>query len=145
MLVQETKNKQVNKQIYKTYEVSRRKETQECWREKDVSEDLSEEVTLSPDWKDKETTSYEQRKEGWTFQETALAKSLSRNNLSTELRTERRLVWPEHGLQVRECLSLFDQHFTSLLKAKSQSTLQAGGTIIYYPNWIIFDSKRELY
>ena len=29
-----------------------------------VNEDLSEEVTLSPDWKDKERTSYEQMKEG---------------------------------------------------------------------------------
>lgn len=37
------------------------------------------------------------RKEKRTFQENAVAKALSRDNLSSKLGTERRSVWPEHG------------------------------------------------
>lgn len=31
------------------------------------------------------------------FWKTALEKAVSKNNLSAELRTGRRIIWPEHG------------------------------------------------
>lgn len=66
--------------------------------ERIVKEGLSEEVALSPNWKNKEKTSYEGNEEQ-RFQETAVGRAVSRNNLSTELNAGRRPVWPERGHQ----------------------------------------------
>lgn len=67
----------------------RRKQTRRVKEKRMVTEELSEEAILNPDWKDKERSSYDQNEGKTNIPGNCSSKSLSRNNLSTKLRTER--------------------------------------------------------